>query len=130
MPITQQYNGYTLYQISNQPSIPEMERWVSWAGLDIECDPEYGYYIKMKYRLWAFINGTEIPISPGAMYVSLLADNTTCVDSQGVIVPCGTEGSVGEYDFYMGMWNEPVVIEDFVVTKIYWADEQGKFNTF
>ena len=127
---TQQYNGFTLYQISNQPGIPEMERWVSWAGLDIECDPEYGYYIKMKYRLWVFINGTEIPISPGAMYVSLIADNSTCVDSGGAIVPCGTPGSVGEYDFYMGMWNEPVIIEDFVVTKIYWADQNGKFNTF
>lgn len=127
---TQQYNGYTLYQISNQPSIPEMERWVSWAGLDIECDPEYGYYIKMKYRLWAFINGTEIPISPGAMYVSLLATNDTCVDSQGVIVPCGTLGSMGEYDYYMAMWNQPVVIQDFVVSKIYWADAEGKFNTF
>jgi hypothetical protein len=45
-------------------------------------------------------------------------------------VPCGTEGSVGEYDFYMSMWNEPVVIEDFVVSKLYWADAEGKFNTF
>jgi hypothetical protein len=127
---TKQYNGFTLYQISNQPSIPEMERWVSWAGLDIECDPEYGYYIKMKYRLWAFINDTEIPIAPGAMYVSLMATNDTCVDVMGDIVPCGTPGSVGEYDFYMGMWNESVVIEDFVVSKIVWADQNGKFNTF
>ena len=125
-----QYNGYTLYQISNQPNLPEMERWVSWAGLDIECDPEYGYYIKMKYRLWAFINDTEIPIAPGAMYVSLMATNDTCVDDTGVIVPCGTPGSVGEYDFYMEMWDEPVIIEDFVVAKIEWADSEGKFNTF
>jgi hypothetical protein len=127
---TKQYNGFTLYQISNQPSIPTMERWVSWSGLDIETDPEYGYYIKMKYRLWAFINDTEIPIAPGAMYVSLTADNSTCVDVMGDIVPCGTPGSVGEYDYYMAMWNESVVIEDFVVSKIEWADQNGKFNTF
>jgi hypothetical protein len=127
---TQDYQGYTLYQISNHPSIPTMERWVSWAGLDIECDPNYGYYIRMKYRLWAFINNTEIPIAPGAMYVSLTADNSTCVDAMGSIVPCGTPGSVGEYDFYMGMWNESIVIEDFVVEKIVWADAEGKFNTF
>ncbi len=107
-----------------------MKRWVSWAGLDIECDPEYGYYIRMKYRLWAFINGTEIPIAPGAMYVSLTADNNTCVDDTGVIVPCGTPDSVGEYDFYMAMWNELIVIESFVVQKIYWADAEGRFNTF
>jgi len=37
---------------------------------------------------------------------------------------------VGEYDFYMGMWNESIVIEDFVVEKIVWADAEGKFNTF
>ena len=127
---TKQSQGYTLYQISNQPSIPEMERWVSWAGLDIECDAEYGRYIKMKYRLWAFINNTEIPIAPGATYVNLLADNSTCVDDKGVIVPCSTPGSVGEYDFYMSMWDTPVVIKDFVVAKIEWADANGKFNTF
>ncbi len=127
---TKQYQGFTLYQISNQPSIQEMERWVSWSGLDIESDPEYGYYIKMKYRLWAFINDTEIPIAPGAMYVSLVADNSTCVDSAGIIVPCGTPGSVGEYDYYMAMMNQPIVIEDFVVEKLYWADAEGRFNTF
>jgi hypothetical protein len=127
---TKQYQGFTLYQISNQPTIPEMERWVSWAGLDIECDPEYGFYIKMKYRLWAFINDVEIPIAPGAVYVSLIADNSTCVDANGVIVPCGTPGSVGEYDFYMGMWDTPIIVEDFVVSKLYWADSQGRFNTF
>lgn len=127
---TKQYQGYTLYQISNQPSIPEMERWVSWAGLDIECDPNYGYYIRMKYRLWAFINGTEIPIAPGAMYVNLIATNDTCVDDKGIIIACGTPGSMGEYDYYMAMWNQPIVIQDFVVSKIIWADAEGKFNTF
>lgn len=127
---TQQYEGFTLYQISNQPGIPEMERWVSWAGLDIECDPNYGYYIRLKYRLWAFIGSTQIPIAPGAMYVNLTADNSTCVNDLGEIVPCGTPGSVGEYDFYMAMWDEPIVIQDFVVEKIYWADAEGKFNTF
>jgi hypothetical protein len=130
-PITKQYNGFTLYQISNQPSIPEMERWVSWSGLDIESDPEYGYWIKMKYRLWAFINDVEIPIAPGAMYVNLLADNSTCVDATGMIVPCGSPEAVsGEYDFYMQMMYVPVVIQDWVVAKLQWADSEGRFNTF
>lgn len=127
---TKQYQGFTLYQISNQPTIPNMERWVSWSGLDIECDPNYGYYIRMKYRLWAFINDTEIPIAPGAMYVNLTATNDTCVDEQGVIVPCGTPKSMGEYDYYMSLWNTPVIIENFVIAKIIWADAEGKFNTF
>ncbi|MFN5251116.1 MAG: hypothetical protein ACK5DE_08700 [Bacteroidota bacterium] len=125
-----EYNGYTLHQISNHPTLTTMTRFVSWAGLEIEADANYGFYIKLKYRLWAFIDDVELPISPDAKYVTLLADNSTCVDSEGQIVECGTEGSIGEYDFYIALMDEPIIIEDFVVNKIPWADAQGKFNTF
>lgn len=107
-----------------------MERWVSWAGVDINNDPEYGYSIKLKYRLWAFIDDVSIPIAPGAMYVNLLADNSICVDSTGVIEPCDTEGAIGEFNFYMALFNQSIVMEDLVVAKIQWADSEGKFNTF
>jgi hypothetical protein len=125
-----EYNGYTLHQISNHPNLTTMTRFVSWAGLEIEADANYGFYIKLKYRLWAFIDDVELPISPDAKYVTLFADNLTCVDSEGQIVECGTEGSIGEYDFYIALMDEPIIIEDFVVNKITWADAQGKFNTF
>lgn len=125
-----EYQGYTLYQISNHPTIFEMERWVSWAGLEIQTDANYGFYIRMKYRIWAFISDVEIPVSISAAYVNLTADNSTCVNSSGQIVECGTPDSMGEYDFYIAMMNEPVIILDFVTSKITWADSEGRFNTF
>jgi len=125
-----EYQGYTLYQISNHPTISEMERWVSWAGLEIQTDANYGFYIRMKYRIWAFISDVEIPVSISAAYVNLTADNSTCVNSSGQIVECGTPDSMGEYDFYIAMMNEPVIILDFVISKITWADSEGRFNTF
>lgn len=125
-----QYQGYILYQISNHPTISEMERWVSWAGLEIQTDANYGFYIRMKYRIWTFISDVEIPVSIGAAYVNLTADNSTCVNSSGQIVECGSPDSMGEYDFYIAMMNEPVIILDFVTSKITWADSEGRFNTF
>ncbi len=67
---------------------PEMERWVSWAGWEIQSDANYGFYIRLKYRIWAFINDLEIPVSVSAAYVNLTADNSTCVNSSGQIVEC------------------------------------------
>lgn len=124
------YQGYTLYQISNHPVIADMERWVSWAGLEIQSDANFGFYIRIKYRIWAFINEVEIPVGTGAAYVNLNADNSTCVNSSGQIVECGTPDSIGEYDFYMALIDEPIIIQDFVMAKITWADSEGKFNTF
>lgn len=125
-----QYQDYTLYQISNHPVVADMERWVSWAGLEIQSDANYGFYIRIKYRIWAFINDVEIPIGTGAAYVNLNADNSTCVNSSGHIVDCGSLDSIGEYDFYMAMIDEPTVIQDLITAKITWADSEGKFNTF
>jgi hypothetical protein len=124
------HQGYTLYQISNHPTITSMNRYVSWSGLEIQSDANFGFYIKLKYRIWAFIDDLEIPISPDCKYVALLATNETCVNSAGQIVECGTLDSVGEYDFYIGLINEPIIIQDFVVSKLTWADSEGKFNTF
>lgn len=127
---TIKHQGYTLYQISNHPTISTMNRYVSWAGLEIQSDANYGFNIKLKYRVWAFIDELELPVSPDARYVTLLANNENCVNSAGQIVECGTPDSIGEYDFYIGLINEPIIIQDFVVSKLTWADSEGKFNTF
>lgn len=127
---TQQYNGYALYKISNHPVVTEMERWVSWAGLEIQSDANFGFYIKLKYRIWAFLNDLELPISNDAKYITLLANNEVCVNTAGQIVECGSPDSVGEYDFYMAMIDEPIIIQDLITSKITWADSEGKFNTF
>jgi hypothetical protein len=37
---------------------------------------------------------------------------------------------MGEYDFYMALIDEPIIIQDFITQKITWADSEGKFNTF
>lgn len=124
------YQGYTLYQISNHPTLTTMERYVSWAGLEIASDANYGFFVKLKYRIWAFIDGVELPIAPDSRYVNLIANNDTCVDQDGKIVECGTDGAVGEYDFYLGLIDEPIIIQDLVLSKITWADQEGKFNTF
>lgn len=125
-----QYQGYTLYPISNHPANDNIQRYVSWAGLEINSDANYGFSIKLKYRLWAFIGEMELPIAPDAKYVDLLANNSTCVNSQGQIVECDTDGAVGEFDFYMALINESIIIQSFIVAKIEWADQEGKFNTF
>ena len=124
------YQGYTLYQISNHPTLTSMERYVSWAGLEIASDANYGFYVKLKYRIWAFIGGVELPIAPDSRYVNLMATNDTCVDLNGKIVECGTQGAIGEYDFYIALIDKQIIIQDLVVAKITWADSEGKFNTF
>lgn len=61
--------------------------------------------------------------------VSLVADNTTCVDRNGMIVPCGGPDAVmTEYEYYMQMLDVPVIIADMVTAKILWADGEGRFN--
>lgn len=124
------YQGYQLYPISNHPTISSVKRYVSWAGLQIESDANTGFYIKIRYRIWAFLDDVELPIAIDAKYVNLMATNETCVNSAGQIVECGTPDSFGEYDFYMALINEPIIIQDFIVQKITWADSEGKFNTF
>lgn len=124
------YQGYTLYSISNHPTIDAMKRYVSWAGLEIASDANFGFYIKLKYRIWAFINEIELPIGNDAKYITLLANNEVCVNTAGQIVECGSPDSVGEYDFYMAMIDEPIIIQDLITSKITWADSEGKFNTF
>jgi hypothetical protein len=61
--------------------------------------------------------------------ITRIADNTTCVDAQGVIVPCGSPDAVmTEYEYYMQMLGVSVVIADMVEQKILWADSEGRFN--
>jgi hypothetical protein len=74
---------------------------------------------------------TDAPITiipPKIVY--LVADKTTCVDRDGVIVSCDSPDAVmTEYEYYMSLLDTPVVIQDLVVAKILWADQNGRFNT-
>jgi hypothetical protein len=52
------------------------------------------------------------------------------VDRDGVIVSCDSPDAVmTEYEYYMSLLDTPVVIQDLVVAKILWADQNGRFNT-
>jgi len=64
-----------------------------------------------------------------AKNVYLIADNSTCVDSRGNIVPCDSPDAVmTEFEYYMSLLPTPVIIEDLVVGKIQQADAAGLFN--
>lgn len=73
-------------------------------------------------------NDVPIDIIPPKI-VNLVADNSTCVDDKGVVVPCDSPDAVmTEFEYYMSMLNTPVVIETLVVGKIQQADAAGLFN--
>lgn len=127
---SKEHKGRTLYKIDNHPDNEQIERYVSWAGLDIKSDENYGKFIKLQFRLWVFIGETEIPIPTGATYVDLVATNSSFVNQMGEIVPEGTEGAIGEYDFFIALLPNPVIIMDFILAKIQWANAMGRFNTF
>jgi len=56
--------------------------------------------------------------------VTLTADNTTRVDETGTIVE--GDGVMGEYDFFVYLQSQPIVINTIKAAKITWADSVGK----
>ena len=102
------------------------------AALNIAALPFMGENVNLVCQVDYFEPTTDahITIIPPKI-VPLIADNTTCVDVNGMIVPCGSPDAVmTEYEYYMQMLTVPVVIADMVEQKILWADSQGRFNTF
>ena len=100
------------------------------AALQINVLPFLGESVSLLCQVNYFEAATDEPITiiPPKI-VSLVADNTTCVDSRGVIVPCGSpEAVMTEFEYYMQMLEVPVVIADMVTQKILWADSEGRFN--
>ena len=100
------------------------------AALHIGALPFIGENVNLMCQVDYFEPTTDVPITiiPPKI-VSLIADNTTCVDANGVIVPCGSPDAVmTEYEYFMQMLYVPVVIADMVEQKILWADSEGRFN--
>jgi len=115
--------------ISNEP-VYGFKRKVTMAALHIGALPFIGENVNLVCQVDYFEQTTDVPITiiPPKI-VSLIADNTTCVDVNGVIVPCGSpEAAMTEYEYFMQMLNVPVVIADMVEQKILWADSEGRFN--
>jgi len=122
-------NNLIIVPISNEP-VYGFKRTATMGGLLINSLPFMGGSINLVVQVDYFEAATDAPITiiPPKI-VNLIADNTTCVDRNGVIVPCDSPDAVmTEYDYYMQMLFIPVVIEELVVGKIQQADAAGRFN--
>ena len=122
-------NNLIIVPISNEP-VYGFKRTATMAALHIGAFPFIGENVNLMCQVDYFEPTTDVPITiiPPKI-VSLIADNTTCVDANGVIVPCGGPDAVmTEYEYFMQMMSVPVVIDDMVEQKILWADSEGRFN--
>ena len=122
-------NNLIIVPISNEP-VYGFKRTATMAALQINALPFMGENVNLICQVDYFDAGTDVPITiiPPKI-VPLIADNTTCVDVNGVIVPCGSpEAVMTEYEYFMQMLTVPVVIADMVEQKILWADSEGRFN--
>jgi len=80
------------------------------AALQINALPFVGENINLLIQVDYFENETNNPISIiPPKNISLLATGE-------------------EFEYYMGLFNEPVIIRDLVIAKIQEADQQQKFD--
>jgi hypothetical protein len=121
-------NNLIIVPISNEPTYG-FKRTATMAALNIGALPFMGESINLVCQV-NYFDDKDVPINiiPPKI-VPLIADNTTCVDASGVIVPCGSpEAAMTEYEYFIQMLTVPVVIATMVEQKILWADSQGRFN--
>ena len=118
-----------IYNISDEP-VYGFKRKVEVASIHIGfqnfVDKAVNLNLMVKY--YGSNENTPIDIIPVKL-VTLRADNTTWVNSDGDIVPEDDPTAVmTEYEFFMAMMEIPVVISDIVEAKVTWADSLGRFN--
>jgi len=121
-------NYNIIVPISNEP-VYGFKRTATMAALQINALSWVGENINVMTQVNYFDqNDLPIDIIPPKI-VNLTADNSTCVDSRGNIVPCDSPDAVmTEFEYYMSLLPTPVIIEDLVVGKIQQADAAGRFN--
>jgi hypothetical protein len=121
-------NNLIIVPISNEPTYG-FKRTATMAALQINCLPFLGEVVVLAVQV-NYFDDKDVPINiiPPKM-VNLIADNTTCVDVNGVIVPCGSpEAAMTEYEYFIQMLTVPVVIATMAEQKMLWADSEGRFN--
>ena len=114
--------------ISNDPVDDKIIREASFSGLHIDADPEHGFIVSLRIRIDHHFLKEEVktPHSKRPLWVLLNATKDQMVDAQGQIV---TEGGVmSEFDFFITLMGQEVIINQFVAAKIAWADNLGRFN--
>lgn len=121
-------NYNIIVPISNEP-VYGYKRTATMAALQINALPFMGSNINLLIQVNYFTQD-DLPIDIiGSKNVYLIADNSTCVDDKGNIVPCDSPDAVmTEFEYYMSLLPTPVIIEDLVVGKIQQADAAGRFN--
>lgn len=121
-------NYNIIVPISNEP-IYGYKRTATMAALQINALPFMGSNINLLTQVNYFTqNDVPIDIIP-AKNVYLIADNSTCVDAQGNPVACDSPDAVmTEFEYYMSLLDQPVIIQDLVIAKIQQADAAGLFN--
>jgi hypothetical protein len=92
-------NNLIIVPISNEPTYG-FKRSVTMASLQINVLPFMGESVSLLCQVNYFEAATDEPITiiPPKI-VPLIADNTTCVDNKGMIVPCESpEAVMTEYE--------------------------------
>lgn len=117
-------------KISNHPLYSDIQREVETNGIIISfTDVVVGQriFLNTTTRYYAADDSPFLLASP--KNVILIADSSEWVDANGNQVSSDSPDAVmTEYDYYMSLLTQPVVIEDIVEQKILWADNQGRFN--
>jgi hypothetical protein len=118
-----------VYNISDEPNYG-FKRKVEVAqihiGFEDFVDKAVNLFLIVKY--YESNGTTPITLIP-AKGVTLRADNTTWVDVDGNIVEEGSiDAIMTEYEFFMMLMNQPIIISDIVESKVTWADSLGRFN--
>ena len=117
-----------IYNISDEPTYG-FKRKVEIVQIHIG----FKDFINKAVNLYCIVNyyeadDTPITIIP-AKDVILRADETTWVDVDGNIVEEGSlDAIMTEYDFFMMLMNQPIIISDIVESKVTWADSLGRFD--
>lgn len=101
-------------------------RKVELAGINIPIKPFLGDAVSLTLAVTYFdTNENPIEIIPPKI-VTLNATRDTLVNAQGEIVE--EDWVMSEFDFFIALMDQPVVISEIVQAKIKWADSLHKFD--
>jgi hypothetical protein len=121
----------TPHQISDDP-VYGFKRKAELAAINIGLADFAGKFVKLMLlvKYYESDSTTLITLIPPKV-VTLTADETTWVDASGNIVAESDPNAVmTEYDFFIMLMDQPIIISNLVAQKISWADSQAGGNRF
>lgn len=121
----------TPQQISDDP-VYGFKRKASLAAINIGLADFIGKSVKLvlSVKYYEADSTTMIALIPPKTVI-LTADESTWVDASGTIVAEGDpSAAMTEYDFFIMLMSQSIVIADLVSQKIAWADSPAGGNRF